>query len=77
MEIYLRPFKETDWEEYLSWHTEKTKWMEYDAPWEKDEMELEGIKKDFKRQLEISQRTIPSRLAISFNDGKAIGSVNS
>lgn len=40
-------------------------------------MELEGIKKDFKRQLEISQRTIPSRLAISFNDGKAIGSVNS
>lgn len=31
MKIYLRPFKETDWEEYLSWHTEKTKWMEYDA----------------------------------------------
>lgn len=75
--IHLRPFKESDWEAYLSWHTNKIKWMEYDAPWEEDEStEIEDIKKEFKLQLEISNRETPSRLAISLQNGKAIGSVN-
>ena len=67
---------EGDWDDYLNWHTTKIKWMEYDAPWEGDTLsKIEDIRKDFLHQIKISNREIPSRLAISLEDGKAIGSV--
>lgn len=77
MEIHLRPFQEKDWDNYLSWHTQYTKWARFDSPWEPLETDIEVLKKDFIRYIEISRRPTPGRLAICIDNDRVIGSVNS
>ncbi|MBR5231818.1 MAG: GNAT family N-acetyltransferase [Clostridia bacterium] len=44
-DIVLRDMRESDIENYIRWFTKETRWMDFDAPWEKEESDAETERK--------------------------------
>ncbi|MCL2593782.1 MAG: GNAT family N-acetyltransferase [Defluviitaleaceae bacterium] len=72
--IILRYIKESDAKDYSNWIYVENEWMDWDAPWEKDE-DLGELLKHYADVKE--EPKIYSRLQIDTLDEQHIGSVNS
>lgn len=77
-DIVLRDRCIEDLDDYIFWYTVEKEWMNWDAPWEKDEpFDIDGFKIDFIKKLEKPLPAVRRRFEICLNDGKHIGWMNS
>lgn len=78
MDIVLRDRCISDLDDYIFWYTKEREWMNWDAPWEKDEpFDIDEFKANFIKKLEKPLPEIRRRFEICLNNGKHIGWMNS
>ena len=77
--IKLRPFTKSDIDDYIRWNTIETEWMEWDAPWEKTDFNIEEFRKSslLSLQKNKSMSIYRSREIEIINTGEHIGRINS
>ena len=77
--LKLRAFKESDIDDYVSWNTTKTEWMDWDAPWEENDFNSDEYRKS--RLLYLENRNqisiLSSREIEILTSGVHIGRINS
>ncbi|PKK39000.1 hypothetical protein ABB02_01814 [Clostridiaceae bacterium JG1575] len=52
--IKLRPFRESDIDDHIRWRTQETEWMDWDAPWEENDFNIEEFRKSCLARLETN-----------------------
>lgn len=78
MDIVLRDRCISDLDEYIFWYTKEMEWMNWDAPWEKDDpFDIDEFKANFIKKLKKPLPKIRRRFEICLDNGKHIGWMNS
>lgn len=77
--IKLRPFAKSDIDDYIRWNTIEIEWMEWDAPWEENDFNIEEYREFSLLKLEKNRPiSIYSSREIEIIDtGEHIGRINS
>ena len=78
--IILRDKLESDFDDYLTWHTKENEWMKWDAPWEKEKyktMTIEEISQEIRRLRFKDISNIRTSAEICLKDTTHIGWVGS
>ncbi len=78
--IVLRDMKESDIEDYVRWFTTETEWMDWDAPWEVEEMDADAERKRWTEYYQSMQEMPDDVTRWKFEieyEGKHVGWVSS
>lgn len=77
--IKLRPFKRSDIEDYIKWMTVETEWMEWDAPWEENDFNVDEYRQSCLLQLQKNRPVsiYSTREIEMLHSGEHIGRINS
>lgn len=77
--IKLRLFTKSDINDYIRWNTIETEWMEWDAPWEENNFDIEVYRKSSLMKLQKNRpiSVYSSREIEIINTGEHIGRINS
>lgn len=75
--IFLRDMSIKDIDDYIIWNTTEFEWQDWDAPWEKEEINIENIKNGILQKLKNPVPEIRRRLEICTIAGQHIGWVTS
>lgn len=76
--IKLRPFQESDIDDYIRWNTIETEWMDWDAPWEENDFDVDVYRKNSLQRLESNRpfSIYSSREIELLETGEHIGRIN-
>ncbi|MBP2022757.1 RimJ/RimL family protein N-acetyltransferase [Clostridium punense] len=76
-DIFLRDMCMQDINDYIIWNTTEVEWQDWDAPWEKEEVNIEDLKNSLLKRLNKTVPEIRRRLEICTVEGSHIGWVSS
>jgi RimJ/RimL family protein N-acetyltransferase len=71
--IYLRDMIIEDIDDYITWNTTEIEWQDWDAPWEKEDVNIENIRSSFFKRLNRKIPEIRTRLEICNIDNEHLG----